>query len=156
MWLTSKMPTRCRTARCSSAMPEYCRGIAQPAKSTIRAPRATWRSYRAVRLRSVDGGGIGWRSRTLPFPAVRRTPTRYYWPGSRSRPRDRRRAAVAGPGRQVFPLLLWPPRRRRGTPEFEIGPERVVADVEHFAGASLVAIAPCEHLTHVTAGPRAQ
>src|SRR3954453_3150783 len=44
----SKTPTRSRTARCSSRMPEYWTGISQPAKSMSRPPSARWRSTRAV------------------------------------------------------------------------------------------------------------
>ena len=44
MWETSKTPAPRRTARCSGMMPSYCSGISQPAKGTIRAPAATWRS----------------------------------------------------------------------------------------------------------------
>src|SRR5829696_2020350 len=47
-WLTSKTPTRSRTAVCSATTPPPgCSiGIAQPPKSAIFAPRATWRSCR--------------------------------------------------------------------------------------------------------------
>src|SRR5450756_1756226 len=46
-WLTSKMPTRSRTAVCSRTTPPpgYSIGISQPPKSAILAPRATWRSW---------------------------------------------------------------------------------------------------------------
>src|SRR5208283_5854346 len=51
MWETSNSPARRRVCKCSSTIPvEYWMGISQPAKSTIRAPRATWRLYRAVRF----------------------------------------------------------------------------------------------------------
>src|SRR5260370_743767 len=46
---TSKMPTRSRTAACSSSTPLYCTGISQPANSTIRAPAARCASYSGVR-----------------------------------------------------------------------------------------------------------
>ena len=44
MWETSKTPAPVRTARCPSVTDVYCTGISQPAKSTILAPSATWRS----------------------------------------------------------------------------------------------------------------
>src|SRR5664280_2887368 len=46
-WLTSKIPTACRTAACSLSTPPsgYSIGISQPPKSAILAPRPTWRSY---------------------------------------------------------------------------------------------------------------
>ena len=46
---TSKMPTPPRTAFTSAMTPSYCTGISHPAKGTMRAPSATWFSYRAVR-----------------------------------------------------------------------------------------------------------
>src|SRR3954470_4206664 len=73
MWLTSKIPTRSRTALCSSRMPAYCTGISQPANGTSRAPAATWRSWRGVRFSvsvpedigvltlAVGSGGAPWR-----------------------------------------------------------------------------------------------
>src|SRR6478609_2226863 len=47
-WLTSKTPTRSRTAVCSATTPPpgYSIGMSQPPKSAILAPRATWRSWR--------------------------------------------------------------------------------------------------------------
>src|SRR6478736_4718996 len=47
-WLTSKTPTRSRTAVCSATTPPpgYSIGMSQPPKSAILAPRATWRSCR--------------------------------------------------------------------------------------------------------------
>src|SRR5438067_7678842 len=50
MWLTSKSPAAPRTAACSWRTLEYCCGISQPAKSTIRPPNARWRSKSGVRL----------------------------------------------------------------------------------------------------------
>ena len=42
--------------RCSGMMPSYCTGISQPAKGTIRAPAARWRSWRGVRRSAVSSG----------------------------------------------------------------------------------------------------
>src|SRR5579862_9321522 len=54
MWLTSNTPHRPRTAWCSAVIPDgYARGISYPANGTILAPRATCRSYSAVRLSVV-------------------------------------------------------------------------------------------------------
>ena len=57
---TSKMPAASRTALCSSRMPEYWTGIAQPPKSITFAPRALCRPYRGVCFIfvGVRGGGI--------------------------------------------------------------------------------------------------
>src|SRR5512144_711182 len=53
---TSNTPTRSRTARCSAPMPAgYVTGISYPAKGTIFAPSATWKSWSGVRLSAVDG-----------------------------------------------------------------------------------------------------
>ena len=41
---TSNTPRSRRTARCSGITPSYCTGMSQPAKGTMRAPSATWRS----------------------------------------------------------------------------------------------------------------
>src|SRR5437868_7563459 len=49
---TSKTPESVRTALCSGITPSYCTGISHPAKGTIRAPSAAWRSKSGVR-RSV-------------------------------------------------------------------------------------------------------
>ncbi len=49
---TSNTPACARTARCSGMMPSYCTGISQPAKGTIRAPAARWRSWSGVRRRA--------------------------------------------------------------------------------------------------------
>src|SRR6202162_26667 len=53
MWLTSKMPTPVRTARCSLTMPQpieagYSTGISQPLNSTIFAPIWRWTAFSAV------------------------------------------------------------------------------------------------------------
>ena len=54
MWLTSNSPHFWRTALCSAVMPVgYCTGISKPAKGTILAPRATWISWKGVRLSVV-------------------------------------------------------------------------------------------------------
>src|SRR5665213_1444008 len=45
----SNSPATFRTAKCSSRIEVYCCGSSQPPKSTMRPPRATWRSYRGVR-----------------------------------------------------------------------------------------------------------
>src|SRR6187397_2553819 len=50
MWPRSNRPARFRTALCSAMMPVYWTGISQPAKGTIFAPSATWRSKSGVRL----------------------------------------------------------------------------------------------------------
>ena len=44
----SNRPAAARTARCSSMIPAYWIGISQPAKSTILAPSASWRSRSGV------------------------------------------------------------------------------------------------------------
>src|ERR1700674_3204121 len=49
----SKRPATFRTARCSSRIDVYCCGSSHPPKSTMRPPRATWRSYRGVRLAAL-------------------------------------------------------------------------------------------------------
>src|SRR4029077_6306918 len=56
MWLTSNRPTDLRTVLCSSITPEYCTGISQPPKSTIRAPMARWMALSGVDL---SGAGMG-------------------------------------------------------------------------------------------------
>ena len=67
MWETSNSPACSRTARCSARMPAYCTGIAKPANSTMRAPRATWRSKRGVRRSpSLDGQAAAFEP--LPEP----------------------------------------------------------------------------------------
>src|SRR5690348_12084173 len=51
MWLTSKMPARVRTARCSAMSPPvagYSTGISQPLNSTILAPMPRCTAFRAV------------------------------------------------------------------------------------------------------------
>jgi hypothetical protein len=48
MWETSKSPAAERTASCSATTPEYCTGMSQPAKSTIRAPKARWAAFNGV------------------------------------------------------------------------------------------------------------
>src|SRR5438445_3990554 len=58
---TSKMPTRSRTARCSSRMPEYWTGISQPPKSISFAPSSRWRSYSGVRFSVVARAGADMR-----------------------------------------------------------------------------------------------
>ena len=56
MWLTSKSPHLWRTALCSAVMPVgYWTGISKPAKGTILAPSATWKSWNGVRF------SMGWR-----------------------------------------------------------------------------------------------
>ena len=50
IWETSNIPARSLTARCSSRMLVYWTGISQPPNSTIRAPSATWASYKGVRF----------------------------------------------------------------------------------------------------------
>src|SRR6185436_1004622 len=54
-WLTSNTPTASRTAVCSLTTPPpgYSIGISQPPKSASFAPRATWRSCRGERRKSV-------------------------------------------------------------------------------------------------------
>src|ERR1700737_2287799 len=47
----SKSPATFRTAKCSSRIDVYCCGSSQPPKSTMRPPRATWRSYSGVLAR---------------------------------------------------------------------------------------------------------
>src|SRR5207302_1029087 len=47
------MPAPVRTASCSSLTLVYCCGISQPAKSTMRAPAATCRGWRGVRLPAI-------------------------------------------------------------------------------------------------------
>ena len=59
MWLTSKIPTRSRTAACSSRIPAYWTGISQPANGTSRAPAATWRPCSGVRLKVSVSAAIG-------------------------------------------------------------------------------------------------
>src|SRR5215218_908919 len=59
---TSKRPTAVRTASCSAMSEEYCTGMSQPAKSTMRAPSLRWASLSGVRrvmgsLFSKGGGG---------------------------------------------------------------------------------------------------
>src|SRR6185437_10955027 len=51
---TSKTPAWVRTAWCSGMTPWYCTGISHPAKGTIRAPAATWRSRSGVCRRPSD------------------------------------------------------------------------------------------------------
>src|SRR5579864_2452407 len=67
MWLTSKMPTRVRTARCSAMRPPvagYSTGMSQPLNSTILAPMPRCTAFKAVlRMAGVvarleDKGGI--------------------------------------------------------------------------------------------------
>src|SRR5947209_1412364 len=58
MWLTSKSPAAPRTAACSSRTLEYCCGISQPAKSTIRPPSCRWRSKSGVRLGTLGALGV--------------------------------------------------------------------------------------------------
>src|ERR1700730_6682900 len=58
VWLTSKMPAAFLTDSCSSLTLEYCWGISQPAKSTMRPPAATWRSYSDVRLLAIALGPV--------------------------------------------------------------------------------------------------
>src|SRR5271169_7105839 len=48
MWLTSNSPARVRTAWCSAMIPVYSKGISQPPKFTIFAPRRRWTEFRAV------------------------------------------------------------------------------------------------------------
>src|ERR1700685_1523809 len=48
MWLTSNRPARVRTAICSAMIPEYSKGISQPPKFTIFAPKRRWMEFRAV------------------------------------------------------------------------------------------------------------
>ena len=55
MWLTSKSPARCRTAKCSFMMPEYSTGISQPPNSTMRAPAALCAELSAVRFKLMPG-----------------------------------------------------------------------------------------------------
>src|SRR6478752_5247564 len=64
-WLTSKIPTRSRTAVCSATTPPpgYSIGISQPPKSAILAPSATCRSCRGEVFRAPLLMG-----RTLPPP----------------------------------------------------------------------------------------
>src|SRR6185503_19809276 len=52
MWLTSKMPARVLTARCSAVIPEYSIGISHPLNATIRALDALWREWSGVFLRA--------------------------------------------------------------------------------------------------------
>src|SRR5207245_3181991 len=47
----SNRPATFRTAICSPRIDVYCWGSSQPPKSTMRPPRATWRSYRGVLAR---------------------------------------------------------------------------------------------------------
>src|SRR5450755_2358195 len=58
MWLTSNRPTLERTARCSSRMPEYCKGMSQPPKSTILAPILRCTELRAVLDSKAPDGGV--------------------------------------------------------------------------------------------------
>ena len=51
MWLTSNIPARSRTARCSTPMPEYSTGMSQPPNGTILAPKARWRAWSGVFFR---------------------------------------------------------------------------------------------------------
>ena len=53
---TSKTPQSVRTARCSAMTPSYWTGISQPAKGTMRAPAATWRSWSGVCEGSARAG----------------------------------------------------------------------------------------------------
>src|SRR3954454_3325628 len=73
MWETSKTPAPWRTARCSSRIPAYCRGISQPANGTRRAPAARWRSWRGVRRSSLAGADM----RPDPTGHTGRVPTAY-------------------------------------------------------------------------------
>ncbi len=71
---TSKRPARVRTARCSSARPEYSTGMSHPPNDTIFPPRARCLSHRGVRL-SDDGRGGHRRAGlygTLPAPSTER------------------------------------------------------------------------------------
>src|SRR5262245_46342284 len=57
MWLTSKIPTPARVARCSSMIPVYWTGMSQPAKGTMRAPALTWAAWSGVRFSAASGAG---------------------------------------------------------------------------------------------------
>src|SRR5215471_9567722 len=60
----SKNPTAVRVAWCSAVIDEYCTGIDQPAKSTMRPPCAACQSWSVVRASSVVMA-IGGPSRRL-------------------------------------------------------------------------------------------
>src|SRR5919202_1683675 len=116
-WLTSKRPTRCRTASCSRRTPPpgYSIGMSQPPKSASLAPSATCRSYRAVRrpgaslmapeptgVPATDPWGCATNLARSPTPPTTRTPVASLTV-STDRP-DQVRAdvlvlAVAAPGR---------------------------------------------------------
>src|SRR5690348_13262307 len=72
----SNRPTRSRTARCSSRIEVYCTGIRQPAKSIMRAPRASWRLASGVSWMtdSVVPGSV-----TNPAPDRSRDSLRRRW-----------------------------------------------------------------------------
>src|SRR6476620_11044211 len=75
-WLTSKTPTRSRTAVCSATTPPpgYSIGMSQPPKSAILAPRATWRSCRGEWRAEVVPDGAVVMVANLPFLRARDGP----------------------------------------------------------------------------------
>src|SRR4051794_7925699 len=68
----SKRPARSRTARCSSRMPAYWTGISHPAKSIIRAPSATCRSWSGLRWSVGSRTSVIVRPPASSCPADRR------------------------------------------------------------------------------------
>ena len=100
-WLTSKTPTRVRTASCSRMTPPpgYSMGISQPPKSASLAPRATCRAWSAGRAAGVGGVGHGAASSSRVGPdaiaPVHASLPRHNGP----HPRSRNRPPNAGPRR---------------------------------------------------------
>src|SRR5580693_6781609 len=94
MWLTSNRPARVRTASCSAMMPEYSRGISQPPKLTILAPRRRWTEFSAV-LRNSTAADVF----TEGFPLARRNI-------------ERSMRVLECQGRRPLVILAAPERRR--------------------------------------------
>src|SRR5204863_10089613 len=71
MWAMSNSPHALRTALCSATIEEYCTGMSQPAKSTIRPPWATCQSWQGV-FNMVQGSrfkvqGLGFQVSSFRF-----------------------------------------------------------------------------------------
>src|SRR5215204_1060553 len=58
MWERSNSPAAARTARCSSRMPAYWRGISHPANSTIFAPSDSCRSSSGVGVSAIGCASV--------------------------------------------------------------------------------------------------
>src|SRR5829696_632496 len=109
---TSKTPAASRTAACSRSTPPpdapYSIGISQPPKSASLAPRATCRSCRGERSRSVVMRAV-WQRRSYPRPWAHRCVGRT----ASTHPYGR----GAGDGIASRQVQSGPPRRSRPPPE---------------------------------------